>query len=164
MFLQQANVFRQFPFSGLPLFPYGQSASLSSFPNSTRSHDPPCNTLFVGNLPNNVTERELSILFRFMPGFCGVRLIQRENKPPICFVEFTDSTSAAYAMHNFQGIKLDRDCLPLSIEFDRGSKHDREKERSERGTSRERNERSERDRERESERERDKEKERPPRR
>eukprot|EP00697_Spironema_sp_BW2_P007628 gnl/Spiro4/21961_TR10780_c0_g1_i2.p2 gnl/Spiro4/21961_TR10780_c0_g1~~gnl/Spiro4/21961_TR10780_c0_g1_i2.p2 ORF type:complete len:107 (+),score=10.17 gnl/Spiro4/21961_TR10780_c0_g1_i2:748-1068(+) len=80
-----------------------------------------CPTLFVNNLPRDVTEREMSILFRFMPGFQASRLISKENKP-ICFVDFVDASSATMAMHMLQGYRLDAQHLQgITIEFDRGS-------------------------------------------
>lgn len=46
--------------------------------------------------------QEMSILFRFMPGYYGARVVLREGKPPICFVDFTDPSSAAFALQALQ--------------------------------------------------------------
>ncbi|EFA80073.1 hypothetical protein PPL_06895 [Heterostelium album PN500] len=78
-------------------------------------------TLFFSNLPKDVTERELSILFRFMRGFLNVRLVQRDGKYPICFCDFRGVPSAAIAMEMLNGFKMDPKDTSSSIsnEFDR---------------------------------------------
>jgi len=85
-------------------------------------------TLYVSNLPKDVTERELSILFRFMPGFSKVRLVLRDGKAPICFVDFMDPSSAFVAMQTLQGFRIDlRDPSQtgLVVEFDKGTVKER---------------------------------------
>jgi hypothetical protein len=57
--------------------------------------------LFVTNLPNDVTERELSILFRFIPGYQGVRLIARDGRI-FAFVEYIDAQCSTVALTTFQ--------------------------------------------------------------
>ncbi|EGG23425.1 RNA-binding region RNP-1 domain-containing protein [Cavenderia fasciculata] len=81
----------------------------------------PQSTLFVSNLPKDVTERELSILFRFMRGFISCRLVIREGKYPICFCDFRDIPSAIMAMEILQGYRMDPNDVSssISIEFDR---------------------------------------------
>jgi hypothetical protein len=37
-----------------------------------------------------------------MPGFYGVRLINRDGKFPICFVDFSDTACATMAMQSLQ--------------------------------------------------------------
>jgi len=79
-----------------------------------------CSTLYVTSLPKDITERELSILFRFMPGFSRVRLIVRDTKSPFCFADFLDPSSASYAIQNLQGFRVDlKEPYGLHIEFDR---------------------------------------------
>jgi len=143
----RTNLFGQLPFPGFGGL-YGNQSSHHSKEN-------PCPTLFVGNLPSDVTERELSILFRFMPGFYGVRLITRDGKFPICFVDFSDTACASVAMQYFQGFKMDKDSLGLSIEYDKGTKS--EKERDRHLSDRDRGKDRDRDRERENLRERERE-------
>ena len=87
-------------------------------------------TLYVTNMPKDVTEREvhekticmtfvlltlfpqLSILFRFMPGFAKVRLVLRDGKAPICFVDFVDQSTAFAAMQTLQGFRMDLVAYP----------------------------------------------------
>jgi uncharacterized membrane protein YgcG len=79
-------------------------------------------TLFVRDLPRDVTEREMSLLFRFLPGYARCRLVSH-HKPAICFVDFTDVGSAMLAMQTFHGYRVDLDSPPLTIEFDQGRSH-----------------------------------------
>ncbi|KAM9991283.1 hypothetical protein ACTFIZ_004687 [Dictyostelium cf. discoideum] len=83
----------------------------------------PCSTLFVSNLPKDVTERELSILFRFMRGFVGIRLINKEGKLPMCFCDFVDTQSSMFALEFLQGFRMDASDISssISIEFDKAN-------------------------------------------
>ncbi|EFA85620.1 RNA-binding region RNP-1 domain-containing protein [Heterostelium album PN500] len=107
--------------------PYGETTGMPYFLPTRPSYDlkDACSTLFVSNLPKDVTERELSILFRFMRGFINVRLVQREGKYPICFCDFRDTLSAAGAMEMLNGFKMDTKDISssISIEFDKSRTH-----------------------------------------
>jgi len=100
---------------------YGGSATSDQHLLGAASH--PCPTLFVSNLPKDVTEREMSILFRFMRGFIGIRLINKEGKLPICFCDFVDTTSAVMALDMLQGFRMDPKDISssISIEFDKAN-------------------------------------------
>jgi len=83
----------------------------------------PCSTLYVTGLPKDVTERELSIAFRLMAGFLHFRLVVRDSKTPLAFVDFVDSQSAAIAMQFLQGFRMDlKDSQGLYIEFDKNNR------------------------------------------
>jgi len=135
LYLQQRNMLQTMPFGGLSFPSIGYPQSVPSFPAAPAA--PPSNlrppdvgggvpTLYVTNLPKDVTEREMSILFRFMPNFLGVRLITKEGKSPICFVDFVDAASAAVAMHLLQDFRIDlRDDREIHIEYDRGTSKER---------------------------------------
>jgi hypothetical protein len=63
----------------------------SSFSYSPPIHpgadqNPPCNTLYVGNLPNDSCEDELRQLFQCCPGYKRLSFKTRANGP-MCFVE-----------------------------------------------------------------------------
>lgn len=65
----------------------------SSFPFTTPTingvdQNPPCNTLYVGNLPNETTEEELFSLFCKCSGYKRLSLKMRHTGP-MCFVEVT---------------------------------------------------------------------------
>jgi hypothetical protein len=82
-------------------------------------------TLFVSNLPSDVTERELSIIFRLIPhfgSFKGLRMIKRNDRN-ICFVDYHEVSDAVMAMDQLQGFRIDpRDQSGIRIEFDKGEK------------------------------------------
>ncbi|CAO3598864.1 unnamed protein product [Absidia cylindrospora] len=78
-------------------------------PSNPADQNPPCNTLYVGNLPPNTNEDELRQLFSQCRGY--KRMCFR-NKPqgPMCFVEFDDVVLATNALNEHQG-----HCLTTSI-------------------------------------------------
>lgn len=64
--------------------------------------NPPCNTLYVGNLPSNTNQQELLSLFSKRLGY--KRLVYRKsNNGPMCFVEFEDVTYATLALKELNG-------------------------------------------------------------
>lgn len=67
--------------------------------------NPPCNTLYVGNLPLNADEEELRELFAICEGY---RRLSFKNKPngPMCFIEFDDVACARKAMDSHYGTLL----------------------------------------------------------
>ncbi|KAI8338472.1 hypothetical protein BC941DRAFT_512606 [Chlamydoabsidia padenii] len=87
-----------------------RSPSISSHrPSNPADQNPPCNTLYVGNLPPNSSEDELRQLFTQCRGY--KRMCFR-NKPqgPMCFVEFDDVMLATNALNEHQG-----HCLTTSV-------------------------------------------------
>ena len=73
---------------------------------SNTKDNPPCNTLFVGNLGDTVSEAELRQLFGTLAGFRQLKLI-RGARSVTCFVEFNDLPSAM-ACHQNQQVQLVR--------------------------------------------------------
>ncbi|KAI8060799.1 hypothetical protein BC940DRAFT_323071 [Gongronella butleri] len=75
--------------------------------NNTNLADqnPPCNTLYVGNLPINTSEDELRQLFSKCNGY---KRMYFRTKPqgPMCFVEFEDVQCATVIMNDLQGHAL----------------------------------------------------------
>ncbi|KAG0581817.1 hypothetical protein M758_3G011900 [Ceratodon purpureus] len=67
--------------------------------------NPPCNTLFVGNLGEAVDETELRALFSRQPGFRQMKVL-RQGKNPVCFIEFLDVDSATSVHASLQGTVL----------------------------------------------------------
>ena len=69
--------------------------------------NPPCNTLYVGNLPSNASEEELRTLFAPFPAF---KRMSFKEKPapagPMCFVEFESVQAATTAMTALYGTML----------------------------------------------------------
>lgn len=67
--------------------------------------NPPCNTLYVGNLPSNTNEEELKIMFSKCPGYKRLSFRNKSNGP-MCFVEFEDTIYAAQALQELHGNPL----------------------------------------------------------
>eukprot|EP01024_Parvocaulis_polyphysoides_P054167 TRINITY_DN545_c0_g1_i1.p1 TRINITY_DN545_c0_g1~~TRINITY_DN545_c0_g1_i1.p1 ORF type:complete len:334 (-),score=56.16 TRINITY_DN545_c0_g1_i1:3544-4545(-) len=89
--------------------------------------NPPCNTLFIGNLSDNVDETELRTLFTQQPGFRQMKLVHGE-KGTNCFVEFIDIPSAGRVHQTQQGaILASSDRGPIRIQYSKnpfGKKRD----------------------------------------
>lgn len=86
-------------------------------PSNPADQNPPCNTLYVGNLPPDATESELRALFSPQKGFR--RLSFKTKAPnngnsnshshgPMCFVEFDDVGYATRALAELYGRALPR--------------------------------------------------------
>lgn len=86
-------------------------------PANPADQNPPCNTLYVGNLPPDATEAELRALFMPQKGFR--RLLFRtkngsasgtllHSHGPMCFVEFEDVAHATRALAELYGLALPR--------------------------------------------------------
>ncbi|KXZ42804.1 hypothetical protein GPECTOR_117g369 [Gonium pectorale] len=82
-----------------------------------RDDNPPCNTLFVGNLSDNVDESELRNLFAGAPGFRQLKLM-RGPKATLGFVEFEDVSTAMAAHAAQQGAMLgSSDRGPIRVQY-----------------------------------------------
>ncbi|KAI8056831.1 hypothetical protein BDF22DRAFT_606162, partial [Syncephalis plumigaleata] len=68
--------------------------------------NPPCNTLYVGNLPVNAQEDELRRLFSRMRGYKRLCFRPKPGTGPMCFVEFDDIPCATHAMNELYGVPL----------------------------------------------------------
>ncbi|KAI1324900.1 hypothetical protein F5Y16DRAFT_411715 [Xylariaceae sp. FL0255] len=67
--------------------------------------NPPCNTLYVGNLPIDTSEEELKALFSQQRGYKRLCFRTKSNGP-MCFVEFEDTTCATRTLHELYGKTL----------------------------------------------------------
>jgi RNA recognition motif-containing protein len=67
--------------------------------------NPPCNTLWVGNLPISTSEDELKALFSKQHGYKRLCFRTKQNGP-LCFVEFEDVSSATQAMKELHGYSM----------------------------------------------------------
>ncbi|KAJ7962703.1 RNA-binding protein with multiple splicing [Quillaja saponaria] len=77
-------------------------APSSYVPIQNTKDNPPCNTLFIGNLGENINEEELRGLFSIQPGFKQMKIL-RQERHTVCFIEFEDLNSASNVHHNLQG-------------------------------------------------------------
>lgn len=74
-------------------------------PINLNDHHPPCNTLYVGNLPNETSEEELKALFVKQRGYKRLCFRNKANGP-MCFVEFQDIGYATRALKDLYGCQL----------------------------------------------------------
>lgn len=86
--------------------PYNQPMSRHNYPPvNPADQNPPCNTLYVGNLPPDTSEDELKALFSRQRGY--KRMVFRcKANGPICFVEFEDISLATRALNELYGYQL----------------------------------------------------------
>ncbi|KAG0658164.1 cell cycle RNA binding protein whi3 [Maudiozyma exigua] len=81
-------------------------------PANPADQNPPCNTLYVGNLPPDATESELRQLFSGQQGFRRLSFRNKNNNGnghgPMCFVEFEDVSFATRALAELYGSQLPR--------------------------------------------------------
>lgn len=78
----------------------------TSFSPVTNLRDnPPCNTLFIGNLGDNTNEQELRALLSSQPGYRQMKMV-RGPKSTTAFVEFSDVSSAIMVHSALQGAVL----------------------------------------------------------
>jgi RNA recognition motif-containing protein len=74
-------------------------------PVNPADQNPPCNTLYVGNLPHDTSEDELKALFSKQRGYKRLCFRNKQNGP-MCFVEFEDVSFATKALHELYGYQL----------------------------------------------------------
>lgn len=74
-------------------------------PANPADQNPPCNTLYVGNLPMDASEDELRRLFSPARGYKRMCFRTKPNGP-MCFVEFEDVSAATRALHELYGVAL----------------------------------------------------------
>lgn len=93
------------PGSG-PLGGFGQRHRGHNFPPvNPADQNPPCNTLYVGNLPIDTSEEELKAMFSKQRGYKRLCFRTKHNGP-MCFVEFEDISFATKALHELYGHPL----------------------------------------------------------
>ncbi|ODV91660.1 hypothetical protein CANCADRAFT_55487 [Tortispora caseinolytica NRRL Y-17796] len=71
-------------------------------PINPADQNPPCNTLYVGNLPMNASEDELRELFSKQEGYKRLSFRVRSNGP-MCFVEFENVVYATQSLNELYG-------------------------------------------------------------
>lgn len=102
--------------------PSGQYGAVSN-----TKDNPPCNTLFVGNLGDTVDEAELNGIFASQPGFQQLKVL-RSARNISCFVEFETVETAMQCHSTQQGAVLRSSSRgPIRIQFSKnpfGKKRD----------------------------------------
>lgn len=89
-------------------FPHGNQhfqRNASFPPVNPADQNPPCNTLYVGNLPIDTSEDELKAMFSKQRGYKRLCFRTKQNGP-MCFVEFEDVSFATKALHELYGHPL----------------------------------------------------------
>lgn len=74
-------------------------------PVNPADQNPPCNTLYVGNLPLDTSEDELKAMFSKQRGYKRLCFRTKQNGP-MCFVEFEDISFATKALSDLYGYPL----------------------------------------------------------
>ena len=74
-------------------------------PVNPADQNPPCNTLYVGNLPIDTSEDELKAMFSKQRGYKRLCFRTKQNGP-MCFVEFEDVSFATKALTELYGVQL----------------------------------------------------------
>ncbi|KAK5656337.1 hypothetical protein OQA88_4717 [Cercophora sp. LCS_1] len=74
-------------------------------PANPADQNPPCNTLYVGNLPIDTSEEELKAMFSKQRGYKRLCFRTKQNGP-MCFVEFEDVSFATKALNDLYGQPL----------------------------------------------------------
>lgn len=74
-------------------------------PVNPADQNPPCNTLYVGNLPVDTSEDELKAMFSKQRGYKRLCFRTKQNGP-MCFVEFEDISFATKALNELYGHPL----------------------------------------------------------
>ncbi|KAF2263266.1 RNA binding protein-like protein [Lojkania enalia] len=85
---------------------YTQHFSRHNYPPvNPADQNPPCNTLYVGNLPIDTSEDELKAIFSKQRGYKRLCFRTKQNGP-MCFVEFEDVSFATKALNELYGQPL----------------------------------------------------------
>ena len=74
-------------------------------PVNPADQNPPCNTLYVGNLPLDTSEDELKAMFSKQRGYKRL-CFRTKSMGPMCFVEFEDTSFATKALNELYGHPL----------------------------------------------------------
>ncbi|KAI5795906.1 hypothetical protein FPQ18DRAFT_387076 [Pyronema domesticum] len=79
--------------------------TISHPPANPADQNPPCNTLYVGNLPAQTSEDELKTMFVRQRGYKRM-CFRTKPQGPMCFVEFEDTHYATKALTELYGRAL----------------------------------------------------------
>jgi hypothetical protein len=89
-----------------PHGPYSMNYPRHQYPPvNPADQNPPCNTLYVGNLPIDTAEDELKAVFSKQRGYKRLCFRTKQNGP-MCFVEFEDVSFATKALNDLYGYPL----------------------------------------------------------
>ncbi|KAL6930934.1 uncharacterized protein HGUI_04009 [Hanseniaspora guilliermondii] len=79
-------------------------------PTNPADQNPPCNTLYVGNLSPDIIEADMRELFEKEEGFLRIsfrsKANTKSNHGPMCFVEFEEILYAARSLARLYGVEV----------------------------------------------------------
>lgn len=79
-------------------------------PTNPADQNPPCNTLYVGNLSPDIVEADMKELFEKEEGFLRIsfrsKANTKSNHGPMCFVEFEEILYAARSLARLYGVEV----------------------------------------------------------
>lgn len=79
-------------------------------PTNPADQNPPCNTLYVGNLSPDIVEADMRELFEKEEGFLRIsfrsKANTKSNHGPMCFVEFEEILYAARSLARLYGVEV----------------------------------------------------------
>ncbi|KAI9277585.1 hypothetical protein BY458DRAFT_432906 [Sporodiniella umbellata] len=101
----RANFMNDTEADTLPYLPSDMHRLGSLSVQRTADQNPPCNTLYVGNLSAHTSEEELRTLFTAHKGYRRM-CFRTKSQGPMCFVEFEDVVCASQALNALQGHAL----------------------------------------------------------
>ena len=80
-------------------------------------------SLYVCDIPQNITKEELDSVFRCFGGFNEVRLARDKNRQRIAFVDYQDERSAQYAMESVKGFRFGNSAKGITVRFSENTKN-----------------------------------------
>jgi len=99
-------------------------------------------SLYISEIPKNVTKEDMNQLFKTLEGFKEIRMkISNNDKRKIAFVDYESESEAKFAQETLQGFKFSSEDKGINIKFSENNKNgskldkDKEKERDERDDS-----------------------------
>ncbi|KAJ7122711.1 hypothetical protein O6H91_Y563300 [Diphasiastrum complanatum] len=105
------------PYAGYSISQVAHVGPAGYAPVQNTKDNPPCNTLFIGNLGEATSESELRGVFSSQPGFRQMKVL-RQGKSTVCFIEFVDVNTAMVVHCNLQGaVLLTSDRGGMRIQF-----------------------------------------------
>lgn len=80
-------------------------------------------SLYVCDIPQNITKEELDSVFKCFGGFNEVRLARDKNRQRIAFVDYECEADAAYAMNSLKGFRFHGTTKGITVRFSENTKN-----------------------------------------
>ena len=82
-------------------------------------------SLYVCQIPENVTKEDLINVFSEVSGYIDTRIKIMSDKAKIAFIDFEDEKNAKFAKDTLQGFKFTKDDKGIIIKFSENSRHNK---------------------------------------